>query len=72
MASIKRPDVLLVSVAEAAVLLGIGKASLYKLVMSGEMPSLKLGKSRRIPLASLEEFITEKLGQGRSAQPPTR
>ncbi len=51
---------LLLTVDEAAQRLGIGRSHAYVFVLRGEIPSVKLGRSRRIPLAALEEFI-EKL-----------
>ena len=48
---------MLLTVGEAAVRLGVGRSFLYRLVMTGEVPSLKLGRARRIPVTALEEFI---------------
>lgn len=52
---------LLLTVAEAAVRLGCGRSFLYKLLMRGEISSVTLGRSRRIPVAALEEFIQARL-----------
>lgn len=35
--------------------------TINKLIASGELPSVKIGKSRRIPESSLREFIADKL-----------
>ena len=43
----------LVSVDEAAMLLSLGRTMVYRLVMKGAIPSLKLGRTRRIPVAAL-------------------
>ena len=48
---------LLVTVAEAAVRLGVGRSYLYSRVMAGDIASVKLGRSRRIPVAALDEFV---------------
>ncbi|MPZ51027.1 MAG: helix-turn-helix domain-containing protein [Dehalococcoidia bacterium] len=58
-------DKLLLTVDEAAQRLGIGRSHAYIYVLRGEIPSVKLGRSRRVPLEALQEFI-EKL---RSDQP---
>ena len=48
---------LLLTVPEAALRLGVGRSFLYRLVMAGEVRSVKLGRSRRIPVRALEEFV---------------
>ncbi len=48
---------LLLTVDEAAHRLGIGRSHAYIFVMRGELASVKIGKSRRVPLAALEEFV---------------
>ena len=53
----------LLTVAEAAVMLGIGRSFLYSMVLSGEMPSIKLGRARRIPVGAIRDFIDQKLSE---------
>ena len=48
---------LLVSAAEAALLLGVHRATLYDLMNGGALPSVKIGRRRLIAFASLEEFV---------------
>ena len=48
---------LLVRVAEAAEMTGVGRATAYELVAKGEWPSVSIGRSVRIPLADLREWI---------------
>ena len=50
-------DKLLLTVEEAAYRLGIGRSHAYVFVMKGELPSVKLGRSRRVPAAVLPEFV---------------
>ena len=47
----------LLKVDEAAQLMGIARSHAYRYVVSGELHSIRLGKSRRIPLPSLMRFI---------------
>jgi excisionase family DNA binding protein len=54
---------LLVSVEEAAQMLSIGRSMVYKLVMSKQVLSVKIGRNRRIPVFALEAFITQQVGQ---------
>ncbi len=49
-------DPITVNVTTAARLVGVSRASLYPLVMSGDIPSFKLGRRRLVPVASLEEW----------------
>ena len=48
---------LLLTIDEAAQRLGIGRSHAYVYVLRGDIPSVKLGRSRRIPLDALQEFI---------------
>lgn len=48
---------LLLRVEEAALRLGIGRTSMYRLVMSGEVESVQIGGLRRIPAPCLEEYV---------------
>ena len=66
---------LLLTVNQAAQLLGIGRSTLYELIDAGELRSVKVGASRRIPLKAVHEYIDRLLGchdELRSASRPTR
>ena len=52
---------LLLTIPEAAQRLGMGRSFVYQLVMKGTIPSIKLGRARRIPTAALEEFVAARL-----------
>ena len=58
---------LLLTVAEAAGRLGIARSHLYEWVMTGQLSSVRLGRSRRIPVAALERFISERLEEEKGA-----
>jgi len=47
----------LLTVAEAARRLGIGRSHAYIYVLRGELESVKLGRSRRVPVEAVEEFV---------------
>lgn len=47
---------LAVTVDEAAEMLGVGRATLYKIVMRGEIESFTVGRARRIAISALEEY----------------
>jgi len=50
----------LLSVMEAARILGFGRSHTYRYVMLGEIESLKFGKSRKIPKEALDAFIEKR------------
>jgi len=62
-ADMKTPRKLLVSVEEAAQMLSIGRSLVYKLVLSKQVLSVKIGRTRRIPVFALEAFIAQQSGQ---------
>jgi len=53
-------DEILLNVSEAARRLGIGRSLLYRLMLEGQVLSVKIGRSRRVPVWALEEFAKKK------------
>jgi excisionase family DNA binding protein len=52
-------DKLLLKPEEAAELLSIGRSKVYELIGTGELASVRIGTSRRIPADALAEFVRE-------------
>jgi excisionase family DNA binding protein len=52
---------LLLSVEEAAAALSLGRSLVYDLVMRGDIRSIKVRRTRRIPVEALHEFIAGQL-----------
>jgi excisionase family DNA binding protein len=50
-------DKLLLRIEEAVKRLGIGRSLMYRLVLSGEVQSVPLGRLRRIPAEALREYV---------------
>ena len=50
---------------QAAHLLGIGRTRLYQLLATGQLPSVKLGSSRRVTREALERYVAMLAGNGR-------
>lgn len=50
-------DPLLVRVEEAARLLSLSRSMIYEMMNSGELPSVRCGAARRIPLAALRAWV---------------
>ncbi|MEN2742741.1 helix-turn-helix domain-containing protein [Microbacterium sp. X-17] len=49
-------DKLMLTPEEAAEALGVGRSTLYDLMRLQEIPSVKIGRSRRIPVSALRDF----------------
>lgn len=49
----------LLRVPEVMSLLGLSRWQVYNLIRSGELESVKVGRSRRVPVAALDEFVAQ-------------
>ena len=47
--------------AEAAIALGVSRSRMYELITSGEIPSIRLGGTWRVPVELLRQWIKEQL-----------
>jgi len=56
-------DKLLLKPMEVAEMLGLGRSRTYEMLAVGELPSIRIGKSIRIPVKDLDEWIAERQGQ---------
>jgi excisionase family DNA binding protein len=52
-----RLERMLLSPEEAAEVLGVGRAKVYDLMSEGRLASIKLGRCRRIPMASIRRLV---------------
>jgi excisionase family DNA binding protein len=50
------PERVLLTVEEAAEQLGIGRTLTYKLISSGEIESIRIGRLRRVPTAAIQDY----------------
>ena len=57
---------------EAAKVLRIGRSKLYQLLAAQELTSIKIGRSRRVRLADVEEYIERLATCRRLLVPPKR
>ena len=58
-------DLRLVTLPDAARFLSVSRGSLYDLLTTGQLASVHIGRSRRIPLGELRRYIRERLEQER-------
>ena len=49
--------VLLLTMVEAARVLSIGRTTMYELVDAGEIDVVHIGRSARVPIAAVEDFV---------------
>jgi excisionase family DNA binding protein len=52
---------LLLTVEEVANLTSLGRSTVYELIARGEIPSITIGRSRRIPVEALRAWIRREL-----------
>ena len=67
MASTERPQAIdqyhpaqLFRAEKVAALLDVSRTKVFELIRSGELRSLKIGGSRRIPLSAVEEYLARR------------
>jgi len=56
----KGDERLALTVPEAAERIGIGQTKVYELVARGDLPSVKIGRCRRIRVQALETWLAER------------
>lgn len=52
---------LLLTIEEAATVMSLGRTLVYELVRRNEITSIKVGRSRRIPVSALRAYVGERL-----------
>ena len=53
----------LLSIRRAAEMLSLGHSKTYELLRAGELRSVKIGRSRRIPVAEIAAYVARKLAE---------
>lgn len=59
-------DQILLAPERAAEQLGVGRTTIYALIASGDLESVKIGRSRRIPVDALVAYVERLRTQGAS------
>ena len=57
------PIRVLLTVGEAATALSLGRTYLYRLLMSKEITSVKVGRVRRVPVSALTDYVARRLAE---------
>ena len=53
---------------EAAEAIGVGRSKVYSLLASGELPSIRIGGSVRVPVDALRSWIARQLAERTEAK----
>ncbi|MFP5372952.1 MAG: helix-turn-helix domain-containing protein [Actinomycetes bacterium] len=61
---------LLLTPEETAEVMGIGRTKVYELLRRGVLESVRIGGSRRVPTAAVEEYVRRLRGQVRELARP--
>ena len=56
---------LLLRPTEAAEAIGVGRSKVYELLAAGELPSIRIGSSVRVPIDALRAWIAQRLEDSR-------
>ena len=59
---------LLASPDEACVVLNIKRSTLFKMLEAGEIPSIKIGRLRRIPVEGLRRYVERQMAEQAGVQ----
>jgi len=61
MASNERPlsEVRFLTVAEVASVMRVSKMTVYRLVHSGELPAVRVGRSFRVPAQAVDDYLRD-------------
>lgn len=58
-------DKLVLKAMDVANLLGICRSRVYEMMDSGELPSIKMGRSKRVPVRALNQWIDDRCTGGK-------
>jgi len=53
-------DKLLLKPMEAAEAIGVGRSRIYEMLTTGEMPSVRIGRSIRVPVRALNQWVEDR------------
>jgi excisionase family DNA binding protein len=59
---------LLVTVAQAAQVLAVGRTTIYELISTGQLTPIHIGRSVRLPVRQLEDFVNAQLSSSTDAE----
>jgi excisionase family DNA binding protein len=60
---------LLLTASETAERLSLGRSKVYELMAAGQLRSVRIGRSRRVPIEALHEFVRRLAGDADQSAP---
>jgi len=57
------PEPITIRIPAALKMLGLGRSKFYELIQSGEIETIKIGRTRLVPVAGLKAFIESHRGR---------
>ena len=63
----RAPEPVLLRAEEVARMLGVGRSTVYELIVRGQLPVVRIGRLVRVPAAALERWIDQRTSGGRAA-----
>lgn len=54
----------LLTISEVANVLRVSKMTIYRLVHDGQLPSMRIGKSLRVPVSALDAYLSQAADAG--------
>lgn len=54
------PEPLTMTIADAGVLLGVGRSTAYALVKAGELSAIKIRRTRRVTRAAIDAYLADR------------
>jgi excisionase family DNA binding protein len=64
-AKVEERERLLLTVVEAAAMLGVGRTTAYELIAAGQLQVVHIGRSARVPVAAVHRYVDGLMSQGR-------
>jgi excisionase family DNA binding protein len=65
--AINENEKLLIRISEAAEMLSVARSKAYAMVQAGELPAVRMGKSVRVSVRALNEYVERKMAEALSA-----
>jgi excisionase family DNA binding protein len=64
LARVEERERLLLTVVEAAAMLGVGRTKAYELIAGGELQAVHIGRAARVPLVAVRRYVDGLVSQG--------
>ena len=64
LAEVEEHERLLLTVVEAATMLGVGRTKAYELIAGGELQVVHIGRAARVPLIAVRRYVDGLVSQG--------